>query len=514
MYTVSSGRPPSTSSLAGADSLIRRITAFIVRSGIFVPLLFIGLLLWLDPFTQAGDVDYDEGINLMKSMLYGMGFKLYIDIWDDQPPLFTVLGSWWAALWGPSVPAARFLVALFSALLLWCFYLACRRDVSVWAATLAVILLAISQYYLRLSAAVMIGLPALALTMLAVVLLVRGRQSAWQIALSGAIMALALQTKFIMVLVVPAMALHLLLSQDTIPMRQRLRRLVIWLAGLALTSVLLLLYFRKMDLSTVLGTHLLADLRAGSTDANRAFLLQFARLHAAYLLLAGVGVVYAWRRAARGALLPTVWLVTVVVALTGYATFRYHYAVLLAVPLCWLAAYGVEAAIALLKQPSPGMRRPLQGLRIAAVLAATALVLAVLLVYPAPLAARLHEQSAIYRPLYDWNLVQRLIQASKLQPGYVFTDHAYYAFQAGQPVPPPIAVLSSARMNSLTSDAPLLDALTTFTPRYVLLERFRDRYTPAVMDVIDHDYTLVQDTGTGRLYQRLPEDQLRPAATP
>ncbi|MBK8046214.1 MAG: hypothetical protein IPK16_03245 [Anaerolineales bacterium] len=55
------------------------------------------------------------------------------------------------------------------------------------------ILLIASEFYIRLSGAVMVGFPAVALAMVSVALLLAAKQRWWMLALSGLVMALALR---------------------------------------------------------------------------------------------------------------------------------------------------------------------------------------------------------------------------------------------------------------------------------------------------------------------------------
>lgn len=52
------------------------------------------------PFLREFQFDNDEGINLMKALLFERGFSLYDEIWSDQPPVFTVLLAWWFKIFG------------------------------------------------------------------------------------------------------------------------------------------------------------------------------------------------------------------------------------------------------------------------------------------------------------------------------------------------------------------------------------------------------------------------------
>jgi 4-amino-4-deoxy-L-arabinose transferase-like glycosyltransferase len=80
-----------------------------------------------------------------------------------------------------SLVAWRILVLLFSALLLWAFYQTVRYSLSRAAALVAAVLLLLSAWYVRLSISVMIGLPAPALAVLSVYLLLlgQGRRGPW-----------------------------------------------------------------------------------------------------------------------------------------------------------------------------------------------------------------------------------------------------------------------------------------------------------------------------------------------
>ena len=105
-----------------------RASAAIWRTGILVPIVYLLLLFWRAPHLDPHDWDYDEGINLMKALLVGRGYHLFSEIWSDQPPLLTITLAGLFRATGPSVAAARVLVMLLSALLLWAFYLAVRTS--------------------------------------------------------------------------------------------------------------------------------------------------------------------------------------------------------------------------------------------------------------------------------------------------------------------------------------------------------------------------------------------------
>ncbi len=130
--------------------------------------LFIGIIILTSPLTRVFEYNTDEGINLMKSWLFMKGFLLYKQIWSDQPPLMTLILSYWLKLFGLSVYHARILILIFSVMLLWAFYQTIKILLGRILAFIALVFLVLSTAYLRLSVSVMIGIPALALAMFSI----------------------------------------------------------------------------------------------------------------------------------------------------------------------------------------------------------------------------------------------------------------------------------------------------------------------------------------------------------
>ncbi len=487
---------------------LKDLGLFLQCTGILIPLIFLLFMFWQDPFTDIGDFDYDEGINLMKALLYSQNYTLYGDIWSDQPPLFTIMLSGWFAIGGESVASARVLVALFSALLLWGFYLTLRNSVSTFAATAATLLLVLSAFYIRLSGAVMIGLPALALAMLSIMFLLLGKQRWWTLIVSAVIMAMALQIKLFVAALFPAIFFHLLFAQTSItapPLRQQVRRFLVWLALVVASFLLLSVYFHAWDVEMLLSTHFGAQTRSRLVFAeeSRKFLVDLLRQHPVYLALALLGAGYAGWQRNRQVILPFAWFVTVLIGFMFHRPLWYHHIMLLTMPLIWLGAFSLEAWAQAVKrlchQPPP------RQLRRAIFLGSTAIALcAILFYYPSPLTQRLDQASSLYRPLYIWEIAQQLRIDAQLEPGFVFTDRPFYAFQAGLPVAPPIAAISRKRLESGNiTEADMLAVLDTYEPQYVILERFTNNYSATVMDEINRHYQLVLKILPGYYYRRI-----------
>lgn len=101
------------------------------------------------PLGSALELGGDEGFELTKGFLCSKGFKLYRDMWCDQPPLFTLILSLAFQVFGPSLLAARLIAAGFGLVLFAAFYGLVRQRSSTWAALTAFFLLIASPVVLR-----------------------------------------------------------------------------------------------------------------------------------------------------------------------------------------------------------------------------------------------------------------------------------------------------------------------------------------------------------------------------
>jgi 4-amino-4-deoxy-L-arabinose transferase-like glycosyltransferase len=497
------------STTAPAPSLGTRLWAWLWATGILVPLLYLAFLFYRAPHLDPRDWDYDEGINLMKALLVNRGYAMYTEIWSDQPPLLTVA---LAALFhgtGPSVAAARILVMLLSAVLLWCFYLAVHKSAPTLITLIAVVLLVISEFYIRLSGAVMVGLPSLALAMVSLALVVTGRPGWVRVLLSAVVMALALQTKLLAIIVMPSCAAAIFLPAEGIkPVLIWTRRLVwavIWSVALGLAFLVTGALLGGLHFDLIFGTHFSTMTRTFQDfiEGSALFFPHFIEQHVAYLIVGACGIGYALYRRRTAAIVPVVWIATGVVAFQFHRPLWYHYTILLTVPLTWLCAYGIEGwwwavCTAWRRRPKPGAIAGLVGLG-----AAMVAVLAILFFYPHAFGERQGWQMTTFRPNYIPPIPQRLIAEATDKSAWVFTDHPFYAFQAGLVVPPEIAVLSRKSLETgiITQDT-LAKVVRKYKPRFVIVERFAGEYGPAIMDYVNENYTLEEEDEPAKYFRR------------
>lgn len=181
---------------------------------LILPTGFLIFVLCFMPIEQVFQFDRsDEGIELIKASLYSKGFALYTQMWDDQPPLSTVMLSGWFHLFGSSILTARLLTLCFSTILVWSFCQTLRIYVGNLSAMIGTIWLIISSDFLKLSVSVMFGLPSLALAMLSIYTLSLYKQQPRRalIILSGGLLALSLQIKLFTLFLLPLMIFELLI---------------------------------------------------------------------------------------------------------------------------------------------------------------------------------------------------------------------------------------------------------------------------------------------------------------
>ena len=92
------------------------------RTPVLAPICLLLLLIFALPLSAVIQIGADEGFELAKATLCLKGYKLYTEVWNDQPPLHTFLitallrHSWGSPL-GP-----RLLTVLFRILLLVSFF--------------------------------------------------------------------------------------------------------------------------------------------------------------------------------------------------------------------------------------------------------------------------------------------------------------------------------------------------------------------------------------------------------
>lgn len=404
----------------------------------------------------------DEGFELMKAWLLQRGHRLYGEIWCDQPPLHTLLLSAAFHLFGATIATGRALALAFAALCFWALSELVGRRHGNLAAALTLLGLTLAPGFARMATSATIMLPALAVALLAVVLIepAQGRTNRRWLALAGAVFGLAMQIKFIAVIVLPLAVWELTWTgNEVVGWRLAARRLWVWSAGAATVFLGGLLAFPEATADALWAPHLSAGTRAvfaGGGPRMHALL----QADAALLAVAAAGLLLAAVRR-QTMLVPPLLLLAV--AYAGHLWLRpfwSYYYLHLALPLAWLAAVAVRDLTVWVAEAGTG-----RGLGLRFVLVA-GLFTPVL----AQLPERVEQVRAALRP-GDGIARQMLADRIRQHAGaWVFTDQPALAFQAGVPVPPEAVVLSQKRVRlGLFTERDLIRCLERRQPGVVAL---------------------------------------------
>lgn len=455
--------------------------------------LYVGFVLAIRPVKQTFEFDYDEGLNLMKALLYSKGFSLYSQIWSDQPPLATVLLSGWFSLFGQSVFAARVLILLFSALLTWSFYQILRNSLARIPAFYGTLLLFTSWLFVRASISVMIGIPCAAMAMLSIYILVLYKKHDCKrlLVLSGVLLALSLQTKLITVFLIPLILFYIVDSR----IRKRITKKVLfsallWLITIFSIYVLVGFSYHALDYRYLVKAHTSQPIEADIINYNSQEYLQFLfSQDYDYLFLAGIGAAAIILNKQREGFLPLIWLTTATLVLLNHKPIWYHHYTMLAIPIAWLGAYGF--ALVLNSFPAGWYSNFKQNIKkVSFPCFAIGLLVYLMIAIPA---------KPLTKPEKDPTVMQ-LVLKYRESTHWVFTDRPIYAFYAGLLVPPEIAVMSRKRFNSgdLTLDY-LLKILQTYRPEQIVLARWTQKIKSdsKISAYIDQNYSKTYESETG-----------------
>ncbi len=476
---------------------------------ILIALIFLAFTFSYYPFREKLQFDSDEGLNLMRSMLVVLGHPLYREVSSDQPPLFTQLLGLLFRVTGFEVNPARFLVLLFSTLLVW----SCAQFLQLtWGKVAAIFFLPLvimAPQYLRLSTSVMIGVPSIALaavSMVFVLLWHRSRKSIWLI-LSGFALALSVLIKLFTGFVAPIFfvgitAATYLDRKDKGLSWKILQPALVWsLCFVGLGILLGLLLVGPQNVWLIISPHLAApateDLAGASYTIN-------AQLHDALPLLSlgFLGALLSIYKRNWLTLYPLAWSLLAYILFSFYSPVFYHHQLLITVPAAMMAAAFVGEGLYSLVR----LRRASDLLRLQNALGVVALIgfVWVFLQYLPVLDKELSDSPRLSGfSLRATSGKLKVIDAMNEyadQTKWIMTDMPMYAFRVHRPVPPIVATFSSKRLatGSLT-DEDILAAMREYQPEQVLMARF---VIPALERYLQEHYTLVLSQEYFRLFIR------------
>lgn len=465
---------------------------------ILPPLAYLVGMLRYYPHWNAFWIYSDEGYNVMKAFLAWRGYPLYSQIWSDQPPLFTYLLAFLYRFNGPTVFASRLLVLLFSCLLIWAVVQYLRLAWGSAAALVGAVLVILLPYFPSLSISALVGQPSLAMAMVS--LLALGCWHQWRLqrygwlwlVLSGLALGISLLFKLFTAFLAPIFVLGLLAGEFYPPgsqsnLAERIRPALIWslvfvvftlAAGLTLTGP-----GNVMQLIAPHAAASQADLSAGSQNYPITFYLRDSW---SILFLAGVGAAFTIVQRRGLMLYPLAWMVCAMVILLNLRPVWFHHQMLVTLPAAMLAAGAVAETLHLIPR---AIRSP-SSLGWSWVWLAAGTVGLILVLATRPVKALQQFQAAetapgeVRAPFED--KVMRRIQQYADRTNWMVTDLPMYAFRAGIPVPPELAVISGKRFAAgELSEQDIIAVVDEYHPEQVLVGRFE---LPLLEQHLAHSY--------------------------
>jgi hypothetical protein len=455
------------------------------------------------------ELDNDEGINLIKVFLVDQSYSLYRDIWNDQPPLMTLLLSAWLRVFGTDANAARVLALVFSSLLLGEIAFILSLLGGSFHGLLGALFLLVSPHYLRLSISVLIGLPALTLATgaIATLLLWQSRNRPLWLCLSAVLLAVSALFKLFTLFLAPIIVGGLLINAYAQRTHRRSRvslvyPLLMWIGVfLGVLGFLLVVLVGISSLPLLLNSHL--EARHISELAKFSFWSEVDKSYlffAGALALGGFAIAVLQRRWSLGYF--AAWLGVGLVSLIGHTPVWYHHFLILHIPIAILAAYGVaEVGIrsysAWHRLTEPRGRRILLATGISICLL-VGIIISDAILGTAKYIRKIQPQSRSTAGV-EYRLLADLVNYPS-KPSWLLTDRPMFAFRAELLVPPETAVLSTKKLvTGEMSEAKLIDIIQKYQPEQILLERFEWQ---TVTPFLSKDYRLAKEEQGYRLFQQ------------
>jgi hypothetical protein len=433
------------------------------------------LPLWLTllgPWWVVYEFHADEGVNLMKAALVANGYHLYDQIWNDQPPVLTLIlaGTHW--FFPYNVGIARVIILAFSSLLLWAFFRIVRRSNGELAAWSAVAALGLSTLFLLFSVSVLIGLPAIALALCALdqAMIGASKQSRIRLLLAGVLFGLSLQVKMFTALVLPSLVCAVLLFPKA-PTRAdpwRWREVMLTLAAALATFLVIEIEFGEPLVAQLISPHW-EESRSDAFDSESSGWVYFGQLLVREPILLGFGIVGAAAVALRPRelcgtqliIIPVLWLCMSVIVFTHHKPVWPHHLPMTLVPMAWLGGNAVAKGAEWLRAI---------GLRASYRTAIAFVVLAALIVAGALTPLRFGTKPPPENPIAAAMGVLRVDASAE---PWVVTDAAIDAYRARVLIPPELAVFTGKRVRQgyLTSDV-IVRAIRERQPSQVMFRQF------------------------------------------
>jgi len=441
-----------------------------------VPLLYLAILIWnAEILAGAFQIGTDEHYEVTKAFLWSRGIGLYTQVWNDQPPLFTIALGIFFKIFGPTIGVARFVASFFGLSLSVACALFVSRKAGVLAGAIATFCLLASPEVLELSLSAMLEVPAVGTVLWAGVLLLCWQSKRWPFLLmfSGALVAIALQIKLTAVIGVPALMAEIgfiAFGMDSPShIKGAIKAFSIWVSSVLITYALLTLMCGNVPWSVIIASHFSSAVVAHENNSvSLPFVSILCTKHVEALFGSAVGFLVLilrsdWRRMA----FPLVWLATASVVHLYHRPWWPYYYLHFALPLAWLTGYGIATVVksTLVKSietPTPRLIANLAGLVVSCSMFGFVISVG---------ERRLNADLASVRdlPRVTGNVLMAKMRGYADDHQWIYSQSSMHAFHARLPMIPELAVLPRKRFwSKQISDKEVLDIVKRYHPHELL----------------------------------------------
>ena len=463
---------------------------------LYVIILIITITIGLitPPIKQAFEYNPDEGTELIKALLFQKGFLLYTEILNDQPPLFTLIISFWLKLFGASIQKARLLGTLFSIILLFCLHQIIQIKKGKLCAILTIILLLSSSVFFRLSAGLMPGIAAFSLAMISILFatLYKKFPNKSLISLSGVFIALSLHIKLCTLFLIPLILIEIISYNDSESNKKKISTifstLLLWFISFSIIYFSLLIVFFNLDFSLIT-EQLINPHTARITVGNSNFSVILKMLFADYTItiLALISSFTLLFKKHWKLLFPLLWAFLSLFLLIIHKPIWHHYYIFISIPLCWLAAIRITDFFHIGTLKCWLIKKNQYTIIDVCVHWITG-ILIILLLFEMP-----HTYNKIIKSLNEKTVKQEreiinIISKYNINSQWIVTDRPIFAFYTNMLVPPELALIS--RKRNFSSDAAqkyFIKKLKKYTPELILINR-SEFYGEKAISYVENNY--------------------------
>jgi hypothetical protein len=431
------------------------------------------------PIAQAFQIGGDEGMELGKAFQLGGDSSWKANLWNDQPPAYTILIAAMFHIFGPKAWAARILTILFFGLLLFSVAALMPRGrlriagiVGGWITLLAL------PSTIELGIGAMLELPAYSLAYASLALLLAAPKELQRqyILISGCAFGLALSIKFTALLVAPACLLAIILrdydhknGKYSFLKRAKVNEILLWatLCGITCSSIFVMSQGQmgNKPWSQLWFGHWYATQSPVFEDPN-AFRMDFNNVFGDFWLY-GILFVAAWIVRYREN--PRVWvllcaLLTTTIVHLGHRPYWYYYQLHISIPLaCLVGLACADICRSLFKVDSSGRN---SGFVWAAAL------LALCLYIPGSLRAlHLEISKCIYaEKTIDKSVIVREMRRYASETKWIYSRNNTYSFHAKVPILPNLLLLPYKRFwSGQIDEKKIFEEVTGARPQQLVL---------------------------------------------